>query len=83
MTDETPKTYKTLESLVDENLEDIKEGKRRPYKVTPSEGNTVYALSNSSGNAALALCEVETCSQKQIKVALLNALANKAKEAKP
>lgn len=79
MTDETPKTYPSLEKLVEENLEAVKDGKLRPYKVTPSEGKTIYALANSPGNAALALCEVETCTQKQIKTAAFDALLNKAK----
>jgi hypothetical protein len=73
-------TYKTLEALVEENLEQIKEGKKlRPYKVTPQEGVTIYTLSNSPGNAALALCEVEVCTQKQMQTAMLNSLLKKAK----
>lgn len=78
MTDDTPKTYKTLETLVEENLKEIREGQLRPYKVTPQEGKTVYALANSKGNAALALCEVENCSQKQIQTAALNVLQKRA-----
>ena len=80
MSEEQTKTYKTLEALVEENLDEMRDGKLRPYKVTPQEGLTVYALANSPGNAALALCEVETCTQKQIQTAALNALAKKAKE---
>lgn len=81
MTEETHKTYSTLEDLVEENLEVIRDdGKLRPYKVTPSDGLTIYALANSPGNAALALCEVETCTQKQIQTAALNALQKKAKQ---
>lgn len=78
MTEDTPKTYKTLEALVEENLNAIRDGKQRPYKVTPSEGETVYALANSAGNAALALCDVTTCTQKQIQTAALNVLQKKA-----
>lgn len=76
----TTKTYPTLEALVDDNLEVVKDGKLRPYKVTPSDGVTVYALANSPGNAALVLCDVETCTQKQIQTAALNALLNRAKK---
>jgi hypothetical protein len=79
MTDET-KTYKTLEELVEENLTELRDGsKLRPYKVTPTEGRTVYAFTNSVGNAALSLCEVETCTQKQVQTAALNVLQKKAK----
>jgi hypothetical protein len=81
MTDDTPKAYKSLEALVEENLEAIREGTLRPYKVTPQEGKSVYALSNSKGNAALAVCEVKTCDLKEIKTALINAMIEKAKTA--
>jgi hypothetical protein len=77
MSEEQTKTYPTLEALVEENLEAVREGKLRPYRVTPSTGKTIYALANSPGNAALALCEVETCTQKQIQAAALDALLAK------
>jgi hypothetical protein len=81
MTEESPKTYKTLEALVEENLEAIKDGNgSRPYRVTPSEGKPVYAFTNSKGNAALAVCEVEACDQKEIKVAALNLCLKQSKE---
>lgn len=66
-------TYQTLEALATENLEAIKAGEGRAYMVKHGD-KTEYAFSNSPGQAALEVCEVTTCTQKQIQTALLNVL---------
>lgn len=72
------KTYPTLEALASENLEDIKAGNLRPYRVKHGD-KTEYVITNSPGQAALAVCEVDTCTQKQLQTALLNVLLEQAK----
>lgn len=73
-------TYQTLEELASDNLEAIKKGEGRAYAVKHGE-TTEYAFCNSQGQAALEVCEVTTCTRKQIQTALLNVLLEKAKKA--
>jgi hypothetical protein len=75
------KTYPTIEALIEEpaNVATLQEGKQRVYAVTPKGKDTVYVLSHSPGRAAMAVCDVETCTQKDLFDAFLARDIRKAK----
>lgn len=74
------KTYPTLEALVQENPLAVLDPKQHAYKITTPDGPSVYVLAKSQGAAALTVCEVETCNQRDIKIAMSDALRNRGKE---
>lgn len=76
---------KTLTELLNRlskaEIADLNNGVDRVYKVTPPDGVSHFVLSNSKGNAAQEVCEVEVCTQKQLQTALLNNLLEQQKNA--
>lgn len=57
-------TFESLKELLKAKGSECGE-KLRPYRVTPTNGKPVYVASNSPGQAALAVCEVEPVSIKE------------------
>lgn len=49
----------------------------RAYRVQVTKNNAWYVVSNSPAQAALAVCEVTTCSNKEAMDAVLELLAQK------
>lgn len=69
-----------LQSLSKYQIAELSTGKARAYKVTTPHGPSQYVISNSKGNAALEICEVENCTQKQLQVALFENLLKQEQE---
>lgn len=71
--------HELLRSLSKEQIAELSTGKARAYKVTTPDGPSQYVISNSKGNAALEICDVENCTQKQLQVALFENLLKQEK----
>ena len=72
-----PKVYSTLKALLQGEPEAMSGGKR-VYRVGLDK-QAVYVLTNSPGNAALAVCDVEGVKPKEITEAAFELLHEKQK----
>lgn len=68
-----PRVYLNLAALVKAEAAALNEGAERAYAVTTPEKSTVYVVTNSPANAALAVATVDRVSQKTLLAEALKA----------